>query len=110
MRISRAIGDYALLFEAIYLVRDDDYVTFMDAQQAINLRLLDEFARRGIDARLPDDARVQRDGATAAGRKAALKPRPLRKRPFANRDRRFIEAYAALRLASPHSHPGDTAS
>ena len=46
-------GDYALLFEATYLVETNDYVTFMDAQQAINLRLLDEFARRGITLAYP---------------------------------------------------------
>ncbi|HKX59198.1 MAG TPA: mechanosensitive ion channel family protein [Steroidobacteraceae bacterium] len=41
-------GDYALLFEATYVVESSDYIEFMDAQQAINLRLLDEFGRRGI--------------------------------------------------------------
>ena len=46
-------GDYALLFEATYLVETDDYVAFMDAQQAINLRLLNEFARRGVTLAYP---------------------------------------------------------
>ena len=46
-------GDYALLFEAIYFVEDGDYTVFMDTQQAINLRLLDEFARRGITLAYP---------------------------------------------------------
>jgi small-conductance mechanosensitive channel len=41
-------GDYALQFEAIYVVEDGDYTAFMDAQQSVNLWLLDEFARRGI--------------------------------------------------------------
>jgi small-conductance mechanosensitive channel len=41
-------GDYALIFEATYVVETSDYTAFMDAQQAINLRLLDEFARRGV--------------------------------------------------------------
>ncbi len=41
-------GDYALEFEATYTVETADYVEFLDAQQAINLRLLDEFARRGV--------------------------------------------------------------
>jgi small-conductance mechanosensitive channel len=41
-------GDYAFIFEASYVVEASDYVAFMDAQQAINLRLLDEFARRGV--------------------------------------------------------------
>ena len=46
-------GDYALQFEAIYVVEDGDYTTFMDAQQSVNLRLLDEFARRGITLAYP---------------------------------------------------------
>lgn len=41
-------GDYALEFEATYVVATGEYVAFLDAQQAINLRLLDEFALRGI--------------------------------------------------------------
>ena len=41
-------GDYALEFEATYVVEASDYVAFLDAQQAINLQLLDEFARRGV--------------------------------------------------------------
>ena len=41
-------GDYALEFEATYMVEASDYVAFLDAQQAINLRLLDEFGRRGV--------------------------------------------------------------
>ena len=46
-------GDYALQFEAIYVVEDGDYTAFMDAQQSVNLRLLDEFARRGITLAYP---------------------------------------------------------
>ncbi len=41
-------GDYALEFEATYVVESSEYLAFLDAQQAINLRLLDEFARRGV--------------------------------------------------------------
>jgi small-conductance mechanosensitive channel len=46
-------GDYALLFESTYVVESSDYVEFMDAQQEINLRLLDEFGRRGITLAYP---------------------------------------------------------
>ncbi len=46
-------GDYALLFEAVYFVQDRELKVFMDTQQAINLRLLDEFARRGITLAYP---------------------------------------------------------
>jgi small-conductance mechanosensitive channel len=41
-------GNDALIFEATYLVEDADAMKFMDAQQAINFRLLDELGRRGI--------------------------------------------------------------
>jgi small-conductance mechanosensitive channel len=46
-------GDYALLFEASYFVEATDNMAFLDAQQSINLRLLDEFARRGITLAYP---------------------------------------------------------
>jgi small-conductance mechanosensitive channel len=61
-------GDYALEFEAVYIVESDDYNVFMDAQQAINLRLLDEFARRGITLAYPTmrSLRFTVDGKTSA--------------------------------------------
>jgi small-conductance mechanosensitive channel len=43
-----SFGDFALLFEAVYFVLDAEYSTFMDIQQAINHRLMDDFAARGI--------------------------------------------------------------
>jgi len=43
-----SFGDSALLFEAVYTVLDAEYNAFMDIQQAINLRLMDEFGKRGI--------------------------------------------------------------
>lgn len=48
-----SFGDYALIFEAVYFVLDAEYRTFMDIQQAINLRLIEEFARRGIGFAYP---------------------------------------------------------
>jgi small-conductance mechanosensitive channel len=42
------LGESALLFEAVYFVLDAEYNTFMNIQQAINLRLMEEFAERGI--------------------------------------------------------------
>ncbi len=41
-------GKDALIFEATYVVDDADVIKFMDAQQSINFRLLDELGRRGI--------------------------------------------------------------
>ena len=46
-------GDYAFIFEAVYFVEDGDYRVFMDAQQSINLRLLEEFSRRGVTLAYP---------------------------------------------------------
>jgi small-conductance mechanosensitive channel len=43
-----ALGESALHFEAVYFVLDAEYNTFMNIQQAINLRLMEEFAERGI--------------------------------------------------------------
>lgn len=46
-------GDFALRFEAVYFVLDAEYRTFMDIQQAVNLRLMDDFAARGISFAYP---------------------------------------------------------
>lgn len=48
-----SFGDYALVFEAVYFVLDAQYNTYMNIQQAINLRILDEFARRDIEFAYP---------------------------------------------------------
>ena len=48
-----SFGDSALLFEAVYTVLAAEYNTFMDIQQAINLRLMDDFAARGIQFAYP---------------------------------------------------------
>jgi small-conductance mechanosensitive channel len=48
-----SFGDSALLFEAVYFVLDAQYNTYMDIQQAINLRLMDDFAARGIEFAYP---------------------------------------------------------
>jgi small-conductance mechanosensitive channel len=48
-----SFGDSALLFEAVYTVLAAEYNTAMDIQQAINLRLMDDFAARGITFAYP---------------------------------------------------------
>ncbi len=48
-----SFGGYALVFEAVYFVLDAEYNTFMNIQQAINLRLLEEFAERRIEFAYP---------------------------------------------------------
>jgi small-conductance mechanosensitive channel len=46
-------GEFAFIYEAVYYVLDKEYGTYMDIQQAINLAILDEFARRGIEFAYP---------------------------------------------------------
>ncbi|MGH8242272.1 MAG: mechanosensitive ion channel family protein, partial [Steroidobacteraceae bacterium] len=43
-----SLGASSLVYEAVYFVLDAGYNLSMDIQQAINLALIDEFARRGI--------------------------------------------------------------
>jgi len=42
------LGDTALIFEFAYFVNSSDYIEYMNIQQAINLKILDEFNKRGI--------------------------------------------------------------
>ena len=49
----RNFGESALIFEAVYFVLDAEYNTYMDIQQAINLRLISEFAERRIEFAYP---------------------------------------------------------
>jgi small-conductance mechanosensitive channel len=48
-----SFGDYALKFEAVYFVLAAEYNVYRDIQQAINLQLMEEFARRGIEFAYP---------------------------------------------------------
>ena len=43
-----AIGDHGPEFECVYFVATGDYLQYMDAQQQINLRLLERFEQEGI--------------------------------------------------------------
>ncbi|MGH8250154.1 MAG: mechanosensitive ion channel family protein [Steroidobacteraceae bacterium] len=48
-----SFGDFALVYEAVYFVLDPEYNTYMNIQQAINLQLLGDFARHGIEFAYP---------------------------------------------------------
>jgi len=48
-----SFADFALVFEAVYYVLDAEYGAYMDIQQAINLKLLEEFERHGIEFAYP---------------------------------------------------------
>ena len=45
----RGFAPNTLEFEAVYLVPDPDYTAYMDTQQAINLQVIERFAREGIE-------------------------------------------------------------
>jgi small-conductance mechanosensitive channel len=42
------IGDAGLNFEFVYFVNSPDYLEYMNIQQAVNLKIIDEFNRNGI--------------------------------------------------------------
>lgn len=46
-------GDFALIFEVVYYVLSPDYNQYMDIQQAINLKIYDDFEANGIDFAYP---------------------------------------------------------
>ncbi len=49
----KSFGDFALLFEIVYHVGKNDYLSYMDAQQAINLEMYRRFAAEGIEFAFP---------------------------------------------------------
>lgn len=46
-------GDFALLYEAVYYVLSSDYNTYMDIQQAINIRIFESFEQEDIEFAYP---------------------------------------------------------
>ncbi len=48
-----SFGDFSLNFEAVYFVLDPDYKTYMDIQQAINLKIHESFGQAGIEFAYP---------------------------------------------------------
>ena len=46
-------GDFALVFEIVYFVTQNDYVRYMDIQQSINLQIFEAFAAEGIEFAYP---------------------------------------------------------
>jgi small-conductance mechanosensitive channel len=49
----QGFGDSALNFEAVFYVLSPDYNTYMDVQQAINVRLIEELGNRGVEFAYP---------------------------------------------------------
>jgi small-conductance mechanosensitive channel len=46
-------GDFSLIHEIVYFVDGNDYTRYMDLQQKVNLRLYEEFEKRGIEFAYP---------------------------------------------------------
>lgn len=49
----QSYGDFSLNFEVVYYVIGSDYNNYMDIQQKINIRIFEEFNRRGIQFAYP---------------------------------------------------------
>ena len=49
----QSFGDFALIFETVFYVLSPDYNVYMDLQQAINFRLMEEFEKAGIEFAYP---------------------------------------------------------
>ena len=46
-------GDFSLNFEFVYFIIGSEYVKYMDTQQSINLKIYNEFEKRGIEFAYP---------------------------------------------------------
>lgn len=46
-------GSFSLDFETVYFIQGNDYNTYMDAQQKINLAIYEQFAKEGIEFAYP---------------------------------------------------------
>ncbi|MDZ4716173.1 MAG: mechanosensitive ion channel family protein [Cytophagales bacterium] len=46
-------GNFSLNFEIVYFIEGPEYHTYMDIQQAVNLKIFEEFQKRGIEFAYP---------------------------------------------------------
>ncbi len=49
----KSFGDFSLNFEIVYYVKTNDYLTYMNAQQDINLQIMKKFQKEGIEFAYP---------------------------------------------------------
>ena len=49
----KSFGDFALIYEVVLIVLRPDYATYMDVQQSINFRLMEEFKKAEIEFAYP---------------------------------------------------------
>lgn len=60
----KQFGNFSLDFETVYYVLNPDHKVYMEIQQEINLAIMEQFAREGIEFAYPTQVViVQRDGA-----------------------------------------------
>ena len=55
-------GEYSLRFEVVYYVLTRDYIKYMDIQQEINLKIIEEFSKRGIQFSYPTQTLYLKNG------------------------------------------------
>ena len=49
----KSFGDFSLIYEVVFYVLRPDYNTYMDVQQSINFRLMEEFQKAEIEFAYP---------------------------------------------------------
>jgi len=59
-----AYGDFSLIYEVVYFVLNNDYNTYMDINQGINLYLYEAFQREGIEFAYPTQSLIVRNPVT----------------------------------------------
>ncbi|HHT48915.1 MAG TPA: mechanosensitive ion channel family protein [Firmicutes bacterium] len=57
-----SFGEYSYRFDVVYYVLSNNYVKYMDIQQEINLKIIDEFSKRGIKFAYPTQTLYLRNG------------------------------------------------
>jgi small-conductance mechanosensitive channel len=61
-----SFGTFSLDYEVVYFVENPEYNIYMDIQQTINLRIYQEFQKRGIEFALPTQTVISRDVLTVS--------------------------------------------
>lgn len=59
-------SEYALVFEVVYYVTVPDYIKFMDTQQEINLKIMEDFKKEGIKLLVREDKPGEWDNNTTS--------------------------------------------
>lgn len=80
----KAFGDSSLDYEVVYYVDSSEYLDYMNIQQEINLRIVEEFAARGISMAYPTRtlhmAAAKEEKRSAATTKSGAKTQKAAKR------------------------------